>query len=234
MLLIIDGLGDNYLDARAARAASSRAQAPRAITSVFPSTTASAITTSYTGCTPLEHGLTGWFTYFGEAGCVAPPLPFRSRGDKMPLASSGFTPRARISRRAALRRSDARARSWSRTARSSTPTTTCAIARGAERRAYATLDELVARSRRAVKSGPERKFIYAYWPQYDAVSHRYGSRERRRPRASSRSIDAAFGALLDAPGGDRQRASIATADHGFIDVAARGARSSCPPRSPRC
>ena len=52
---------------------------------MFPSTTATAITTSYTGCTPLEHGLTGWFTYFSDAGCVAAALPFRSRGDNLPL-----------------------------------------------------------------------------------------------------------------------------------------------------
>ena len=69
ILLLIDGLGDNYLTARGAGGALARAR-HSALTSVFPSTTASAITTSYTGRTPLEHGLTGWFTYFGEAGCV--------------------------------------------------------------------------------------------------------------------------------------------------------------------
>src|SRR5256886_5659830 len=53
------------------------------------STTASAITTSYTGRTPLEHGLTGWFTYFGAAGCVASPLQFRSRGENLPLQQRG-------------------------------------------------------------------------------------------------------------------------------------------------
>ena len=93
VLLVIDGLGDNYLMRRGAGGALARARRA-AITSVFPSTTAAAITTSYTGCTPLEHGLTGWFTYFGEAGCVAAALPFRSRGDMLPLAQRGVTPRA--------------------------------------------------------------------------------------------------------------------------------------------
>src|SRR5205085_2630768 len=75
VLLIVDGLGDRYLMSRGAGGAlASRRRG--AITSVFPSTTASAITTSYTGCTPLEHGLTGWFTLFGEAGCVGSALPF--------------------------------------------------------------------------------------------------------------------------------------------------------------
>jgi len=70
ILLIIDGLGDRLLMQRAAGGELARRRRGT-LTSVFPSTTASAITTSYTGRTPLEHGLTGWFTYFGEAGCVA-------------------------------------------------------------------------------------------------------------------------------------------------------------------
>src|SRR5687768_9851406 len=90
VLLIIDGLGDNYLMRRGAGGELARRR-KSAITSVFPSTTASAITTSYTGCTPLEHGLTGWFMYFGEAGCVGAPLPFRTRGDNQPLTAMGLS-----------------------------------------------------------------------------------------------------------------------------------------------
>src|SRR6185295_15455518 len=84
VLLIIDGLGDRLLARRAAGGELARRRRG-SLTSVFPSTTASAITTSYTGRTPLEHGLTGWFTYFSEAGCVAAALPFRSRGENLPL-----------------------------------------------------------------------------------------------------------------------------------------------------
>src|ERR1051325_1767697 len=90
VLLIIDGLGDNYLARRGAGSELARRRR-RALTSVFPSTTASAITTSYTGCTPLEHGLTGWFTYFGRAGCVSAALPFRSRGDMALLTTRGVS-----------------------------------------------------------------------------------------------------------------------------------------------
>src|SRR3954470_17700321 len=89
VLLIIDGLGDNYLQRRGASALGKRRCG--SMTSVFPSTTASAITSSYTGATPLEHGLTGWFTYFGEAGCVSAALPFRSRGDMALLSARGVT-----------------------------------------------------------------------------------------------------------------------------------------------
>src|SRR5215212_8356303 len=91
VLLIIDGLGDNYLQRNGAQSELGRRRR-RSLTSVFPSTTASAITTSYTGRTPLEHGLTGWFTYFGQAGCVSAALPFRSRGDMALLSTRGVQP----------------------------------------------------------------------------------------------------------------------------------------------
>src|SRR6185503_13320455 len=91
VLLIIDGLGDNYL-ARHGKGSELGRRRRRSLTSVFPSTTASAITTSYTGRTPLEHGLTCCYTYFGEAGCVSAALPFRSRGDYASLARRGVTP----------------------------------------------------------------------------------------------------------------------------------------------
>ena len=48
VLLIVDGLGDLYLSRRGAGGELERRRRG-AITSVFPSTTASAITTSYTG-----------------------------------------------------------------------------------------------------------------------------------------------------------------------------------------
>src|SRR5574339_398738 len=90
LLLLIDGLGDNYLRREGAGGAL-LARRRGAITSVFPSTTASAITTTFTGWTPLEHGLTGWFTYFGEAGCVGAPLPFQRRGEKAALGAPPAT-----------------------------------------------------------------------------------------------------------------------------------------------
>jgi hypothetical protein len=89
--------------------------------------------------------------------------------------------------------------------------------RGAQRVAYETVQELVAGVEAAVKSDAERKFVYAYWPLYDMVSHRYGS-ESAQAEAELRRIDAAFGTLLARLAGTESLV-IATADHGFIDVA---------------
>src|SRR5690349_3706282 len=173
VLLIIDGLGDNYLRRHGAGGELARHRRG-ALTSVFPSTTASAITTSYTGCTPLEHGLTGWFTYFGEAGCVAAALPFRSRGDMLPLARRGVTPEQIYVSPSLF--GDLPVRSIVVTHKdiidSEYNSRHC---RGAQKVAYETLDELVANVEAAVKSGDDRKFVYSYWPVYDMLSHRFGS-----------------------------------------------------------
>lgn len=215
LLLIIDGLGDGYLQRRGAGGELARRRRG-AMTSVFPPTTAAAITTSYTGCTPLEHGLTGWYTYFGAAGCVAAALPFRSRGDNISLRERGVTA-AGLYPRPALFGSLA-TRSIVVTYRpiidSDYNVRHCA---GAERYAYDTLDGLVSEIEKAVKSGPEKKFIYAYWPWYDTTAHQHGSESARAAEELAK-IDAAFGRLLARLSGS-DTLVIATADHGFIDSA---------------
>ena len=215
ILVIVDGLGDNYMLRRGAGGELARRRRA-SLTSVFPSTTASAITTSYTGRTPLEHGLTGWFTYFGEAGCVSAALPFRSRGDHLSLTRRGV---------------NAEQIYISRSIVEALPVRSVVVTykdiidseynvrhtRGAERVAYETLDELVSHIEAAVKSSDERKFVYAYWPLYDMISHRFGA-ESAQAFAEFEKIDGAFGRLVARLAGTHSTI-IVTADHGFIDVA---------------
>ncbi len=212
VLLIIDGLGDRYLARRGAGGALA-GKRRAAITSVFPSTTATAITTSYTGRTPLEHGLTGWFSYFGEAGCVGAPLPFMSRGDHRPLRARGVTPRQLFT--AAPLFDALQARAFIVTSRdivdSEYNQRHCAAT---ERRAYDTEAEMAQAIEAVVKSGPDRKFVYAYWPHYDRVSHHHGPDSAEAARELER-IDAAFADVLRRLAGT-ESAVVATADHGFV------------------
>jgi len=215
VLLIVDGLGDRWLGEHGAQGELARRRR-RAISAVFPSTTASAITTSFTGATPLEHGLTGWFTYFGEAGCVAAPLPFHARGDRRPLAARGVAP-AQLFREGSLFDSLAtRAIVVSSRAIIDSDYNRHHCGR-AERRAYDRLGELVAEVEAAVKSGAQRKFIYAYWPEFDRLAHQHGV-AAAEVAAHFAEIDAAFGELLARLAGT-ETALVATADHGFVDSA---------------
>jgi hypothetical protein len=210
VFIIIDGLGDNYLR-REGSGGALLAHRRGALTSVFPSTTASAITTSYTGWTPLEHGLTGWFTLFGEAGCVGSPLPFQRRGDKAALGA----PPARLYRAGPLFDGLAR-RSIVVSHRSIVDSTYNLHHCGrAERRAYDTLEGFVAETVAAARSSADPKFIYAYWPEFDTLSHRHGNGSPE-VRAHFGRIDAAFAELLARLAGTGSIV-VATADHGFID-----------------
>ena len=158
VLFIIDGLGERYLARRGAGGELARRRRA-AITSVFPSTTASAITTSYTGYTPLEHGLTGWYCYFGVAGCVAATLPFRSRGDNLSLAARGVDPRRLYSAPPLVDELTARALIVSPRSIIDSEYNRHHCGRAA-RLAYDTLDECIAQTEAAVKSGAERKYVY--------------------------------------------------------------------------
>jgi len=209
VFVIIDGLGDNYL-CREGAGGELLAHRRGQITSVFPSTTASAITTSYTGWTPLEHGLTGWFTLFGEAGCVGAPLPFQRRGDKAALGEP-----ARLYRAGPLFDGLAR-RSIVVSYRPIVDSTYNLHHCGrAERRGYDSLEAFVAETAAAAHSSADPKFIYAYWPEFDTLSHRHGNGSAE-VRAHFGQVDAAFAALLSRLEGTGS-VVVATADHGFID-----------------
>jgi len=213
LFVIVDGLGDRYLAARGAGSALARHRRC-GISAVFPSTTASAITTSYTGATPLEHGLTGWYTYFSAAACVGTPLPFQRRGERTPLALDA----SRIYREPGLFEGLA-ARSlvvsWRGIVDSTYNAHHC---RGAERLAYDDLAGFVEQSVRAVKSGAGRKFVYAYWPEFDALAHQHGVGSAP-VAAHFAALDAAFAELLARLAGT-DTAVVLTADHGFVDCPA--------------
>jgi hypothetical protein len=213
VFLIVDGLGDNYL-----RANGSGGQLARhrrgVISAVFPSTTASAITTSFTGATPLEHGLTGWFAYFSEAACVGAPLPFQRRGEK---ASLGVAPERIFVERSIFDTLAARSIvvSWRPIIDSKYNLHHCG---SAERLAYDNLEGFLEQTVNAVRSGPEKKLVYAYWPEFDALAHRHGVGSAE-VRAHFDALDASFGELLARLAGS-DTLVVLTADHGFID---------CPP-----
>src|SRR5436853_2490221 len=54
----------------------------RAITTVFPSTTAAALTTLSTGLTPQEHGLPEWHVYIRNLDMIIATLPFSPMAER--------------------------------------------------------------------------------------------------------------------------------------------------------
>jgi hypothetical protein len=84
VLFLLDGLGYNEWRKQKETGfvgALSRRGNVRPITTVFPSTTAAALTTISTGLTPQEHGLPEWYVYMKEIGEVIVTLPFARAGE---------------------------------------------------------------------------------------------------------------------------------------------------------
>lgn len=86
ILLIIDGFGFNqwlrYYKQHEFFSKLTKRGVVSPITSVFPSTTANAITTINSGMTPQEHGLPEWFVYFKEIDQIINTIHFKPLGSK--------------------------------------------------------------------------------------------------------------------------------------------------------
>jgi hypothetical protein len=213
VLLIIDGLGDRFL-ARRGVGSCLLAHRHRRMTSVFPSTTASAVTTLHTGLAPAEHGLNGWFIHDRRFGGVIAPLPLVHRGNG-PIEAFRLGPRLfpyasmfRHARRpvAVLSPADIAFSRFS-----------LHHSRGARIRSYQGMDELataiIAEARALL---PHGGLVHAYYPTFDAISHVHGSDSAQALSVFGR-VDRMFARLLDALSGAGV-ILLATADHGFIDA----------------
>ena len=86
VLIIIDGFGFNqwvnYHKQHEFLAKFTQKGVVSPITTVFPSTTANAITTVNTGLTPQEHGLPEWYVYFREIDMIINTVHFKPLGSK--------------------------------------------------------------------------------------------------------------------------------------------------------
>lgn len=217
VLLVIDGLGDEYLQ-RTLPAGTLVRHRRGQLTSVFPSTTATAITTLLTGQAPQQHALTGWFMYFAELGQVIAVLPFHVRGRTESLTQEGVDA-ARLFRHEPLfdRLS---VRSYVVSPRKIIDSEfNLAHSGGAERRGYETLEEMFETLLGCLRDAHDgRRYVYAYWPQLDHIAHEHGIGSRAAV-VHLHEIDAAFGRFL-ARIVATDTIVIATADHGFLDTSA--------------
>jgi len=212
VLLVIDGLGDRFL--RSAGRGSALEAARRAtLTSVCPSTTASAVTTLLTGVAPASHGLNGWFIHDRRFGGVIAPLPLTQRGGP-PLEAFRLLPR--LYPVAPMFHHACRPVNLVSPADIAFSRFSLHHARGAHIEPYMGLEDfgaaILAMADALRTSGG---LIHAYYPVFDALSHLHGSRSAEALRCFSR-VDDLFRRLQHALAGRDVRLMV-TADHGFTD-----------------
>lgn len=212
VLLVLDGLGDTFLqgfpDSFLCRHRKGR------LTSVFPPTTAAAVTSFFTGVAPQQHAITGWHTYFKELGVVATVLPFMPRYRGACFSEAGISPEQLIGHDALL----------------TTLACPChavlpnylvdsdysqALCGQASRHGFDTLADMfscVEMLAQPNKAG----LIIAYWPELDSLAHVHG--------ISSTEVAAHFHELDKgcrdslSPLGKGGATVVISADHGLIDT----------------
>ena len=208
VLVVVDGLGQAQLDSGPAPALGASLRGT--MTSVFPSTTASAVTTLLTGLAPVEHGMTGWYMWLRELKSVIAPLPFTTRAGGTSLTELGVEPddifiaptvfeRVRADCHA-VQPADLVDSRYSR-----------AHTRGAASTGFRRLGELVDCIVDIVGNARERTYVSAYWPVLDTLSHRFGAASSRTRRHLA-AIDAHFERLRAALTGSGTLL-VLTADH---------------------
>ena len=212
VLLVVDGLGHDFL---LGRDGALRQHLRGQMTSVFPSTTASAIPTFLTGLAPQQHGLTGWNMYFREIGAIAAPLPFRVRAGRHALREAGVTPATLFGLTPLFDRLPLPCHVVSPRHIIHTDFNVTLCGR-AKRHGYETLEEMFAILAGLLRIAAPRSYVHAYWPQLDSLAHEHGIHSGSVAEAFA-ALDAAFAQLVDVARSNNGLV-IVTADHGFIDT----------------
>jgi hypothetical protein len=214
VLLVVDGLGADWLARVAPRGPLSRSLRGT-MTSVFPPTTAAAITSFLTGDAPQQHALTGWHTYLRELGCVMRVLPGNPRYGGVSYRKASLNP-AKLFGNLPLAE------------RIQTPSVVVSPAHiahsdfnlahlgSAELRTFATLPQMFRQSIRAIRSSAEPKYLYLYWPELDAIGHQKGMCSSAAT-AHLREIELALTDFLIAAA-HTDTLLLVTADHGHVDT----------------
>ena len=213
VLLVVDGLGHDFLVNRGA--GSSLHEHLRArLTSVFPSTTASAVTCLLTGLPAQQHGLTGWHIYFKELGGIASILPFEPRHGGSAYSKAGIAAADLLAGTPIFDRLAVASHAVAPANLIASDFNTFYTGR-ARRWPYTSLESCFGAIADSIAAQGGRSFTHAYYPVLDATAHAFGCRSRELDARFAR-LDLAFAAFLKKIAGS-DTAVIVCADHGFID-----------------
>ncbi|HEY0879012.1 MAG TPA: alkaline phosphatase family protein [Zeimonas sp.] len=211
VFVLMDGLGERQLAAHAPDGALAHFRV-RSLDSVFPSSTAPALSALSAAAAPAAHGNPGWLMWSQAAGAVIRTLPMDLRADhgQKVLARdtwrwTSWTTRCRVPAFALLPAHIADSE-FSRHAYS-----------GSTIIAYRSLNEVCDRLEEALAQAGDEAHVFVYLPHVDTVSHEAGWASEKAASVVRR-LDTWFAQLVERMRG-HDALVLATADHGFVDVA---------------
>lgn len=211
--VLFDGLGERQLAVHAPRGALSTHRL-RTLDSVFPSSTAPAITSLATAAPPAEHGNPAWLIWSERAQAIVRTLPMDVRGDRQRAVSAAETwswqpwPARTTAPSFAVLPREIAGSEYSRYAYAAST-----------RIPYRRLDEIAALVADALRASAGGASVFVYLPQFDATSHEAGWQSDAAARVVA-DFDRWFATLVERLR-DTDALVLATADHGFVDVAER-------------
>ena len=183
---------------------------------VFPSTTAVALTSLTTAQWPAEHAVMGWYTYLPDLNGVATILQYTDRGGSVDLEQRGIDPERTFPVKSV----------WPQMKRDALIVIPGRIKDsvysryfngGIESVGYRSIPEAVDIVAERVLNASDPTFTYLYIPRVDALAHIHGI-ARPEVRHALVQVDAELG-RLHAAIGDKAR-MVVTADHGLLDATA--------------
>jgi hypothetical protein len=212
VLMVIDGLGDQFFQAGPELLSRWRRGA---LTSVFPSSTAPAISSFMTGVAPEQHAVTGWHMYLREYGLIAKTLPFVPRTGGPSLTEMNCDPRRMLCRPSLLSRlpGDVTNVAPERIIGSAYNRLASGGVRGI---GYRDMSGFFGTTAKLVRRNRNRQFVYAYWGELDHVAHQHGIGSAQAS-AHWELLQRGIAQLVDQISGTDTLLLI-TADHGFIDM----------------
>jgi predicted AlkP superfamily pyrophosphatase or phosphodiesterase len=212
VLFVVDGLGFDYVLKHPRSVFSKYLRAK--MTSVFPPTTAAAITTFMTGLAPHNHGLTGWYVHFKEFGGEIAVLPFVHRYGGMPLGAVNPNASRIFDQKSVFDR--IKVKSYMiQGADIIDSDYTRAFAGRAKRLSYVSMNGLFRQLKHVIKLRG-KKFVYAYWPEFDHVCHSFGKKSREA-KTHFLELDKKLASFIKSARRTNTLIVI-TADHGHIDT----------------
>ncbi len=210
VMVVFDGVGirqvnDHVPDGVIARLLN------RSLTSVFPSSTAPAITSLLSAMTPSSHANPGWFMHEPLTRRTIRTLPMDVRGAPGQHVATDCwwwqpwtarTPAECV----AMQPIDISDSVYSRKAFA-----------GCTRVGWRRFSDIAPALRRfANRPGKARGYAYVYVPNFDSTAHQFGCRSEEAG-ACLRELDQCLGQWLQALSGS-DTLVLTTADHGFVDI----------------
>ncbi len=214
VLILADGLGMGMLE-REEGARTLRGNLRGELRTVFPSSSAVALTSLATGEWPARHAIIGWWTHIEEIGGPATILQYRRRSDDRSLVDLGVTPEDAFPAASLASRIE-RSRHFllPHQIADSVYSRYWAAGPAAGYRSLAGTAEAITET---VRAAGKPTFAYVYVPHVDNEAHHGGS-ESSAVRAAVLAVDRLVADLKAALGDSA--AVVVTADHGHLGVSA--------------